>query len=678
MGKLRIAQEENDLKKSGRGLLVYVLAFTIVLAIIYYFNPQDGQEALELRYTEVIEKVENGEISEISVEGNKLVALRRDTTIPPTKFPVEYDIASKVPSQEALNQDLKTIADSKNMSVNELVIVDFNEEPPPSFFASMLINLLPILLIGFFIFFMMRQTQSGNNKAMSFGKSQAKMNVDGKNKKSFEDVAGADEEKQELEELVDFLKNPDRFTKFGARIPKGVLLVGPPGTGKTLLAKAVAGEADVPFFSISGSDFVEMFVGVGASRVRDMFKNAKKNSPCILFIDEIDAVGRHRGAGLGGGHDEREQTLNQLLTEMDGFEVNEGIIVLAATNRRDILDPALLRPGRFDRQVVVNYPDVKGREEIFKVHIRNKPMADDIDYKALARSTAGSTGADIENVLNEAAILAARRNSEKITSQDIQDSVMKVMLGPEKKSRLVTEKDKEITAYHEVGHAICAKMLENCDEVHEISIISRGMAAGYTMTLPDEDMMHMTKSKLVDEIAMMLGGRVAEELMLGDVTTGATSDLQRATETARKMVINYGMSENIGSIFLGSAEEVFIGKEYGHSKNYSESLASKVDIEITNILKEAQDRARKIIKDNKKIVETITRSLIDREKLDKKEFAMLMNGEELPEKVEPVIQPPAEEVKPSDETETIDEAEKVVDSMKDDINETESSEDPKE
>lgn len=418
------------------------------------------------------------------------------------------------------------------------------------------------------------------------------------------------------------------------------MLVGPPGTGKTLLAKAVAGEADVPFFSISGSDFVEMFVGVGASRVRDMFKNAKKNSPCILFIDEIDAVGRHRGAGMGGGHDEREQTLNQLLTEMDGFEVNEGIIVLAATNRRDILDPALLRPGRFDRQVVVNYPDVKGREEIFKVHIRNKPMAEDIDYKALARSTAGSTGADIENVLNESAILAARSNRAKIENKDIQDAVMKVMLGPEKKSRLVTEKDKEITAYHEVGHAICAEKLENCDEVHEISIVSRGMAAGYTMTLPDEDLMHTTKSKLLDEIAMMLGGRVAEEIMIGEVTTGATSDLQRATETARKMVVNFGMSDDVGSLFLGSGDEVFIGREYGHTKNYSESLAAKVDAEIGKILESAINRAREIVKDNKEIVETITRVLIDREKIDKKEFAMLLNGETLPDKpveVEPEV-----------------------------------------
>jgi cell division protease FtsH len=630
------------LKKSGRGLLVYVLAFAVVLGLIYYFSPQDRLDAQELRYTEVIQRVENGEIKQISIEGTKLVALETNSITPVDKFPSEYDIKSNIPSQEALNDDLKEIADSEGVTVNELVIVDYNEVPPPSILATLFSSMFPILLIGFIIFFMMRQTQSGNNKAMSFGKSQAKMHVDSKNKKSFDDVAGADEEKQELEEIVDFLKKPDRFTKFGARIPKGVLLVGPPGTGKTLLAKAVAGEANVPFFSISGSDFVEMFVGVGASRVRDMFKNAKKNAPCIIFIDEIDAVGRHRGAGLGGGHDEREQTLNQLLTEMDGFEMNEGIIILAATNRRDILDPALLRPGRFDRQIVVNFPDVKGREEIFLVHARNKPMADDVDYKALARTTAGSTGADIENVLNEAAILAARSKREKICNQDIQDAILKVMIGPEKKSRLVTDRDKEITAYHEIGHAVCAKFLENCDEVHEISIISRGMAAGYTLTLPDEDMMHMTKSKLLDTIAMMLGGRVAEQVMIGDITTGASSDLQRATDIARKMVINFGMSEKVGSLFLGNGEEVFIGKEYGHTKNYSESLAAKVDAEITRILNEAQDRAKVIVEKNKDLVETVTRVLIDREKINKLEFAMLMAGEKLPPKPEPVIEEPKE------------------------------------
>jgi cell division protease FtsH len=642
------------LKRSGRGLIVYVLAFALVLAVIYYFSPKDTSESENLRYTEVIERVEEGQIKTISVVGTKLYALKTNSEIGAEQFPDSYDIESNIPSQEALNDDLKAIAAQKEVSVNELVNVEFNEVPKPSMLAVLFQSLFPILLIGLFIFFMMRQTQNSNSKAMSFGKSQAKMNVDSKNKKTFEDVAGADEEKQELEEIVDFLKSPDRFTKIGARIPKGVLLVGPPGTGKTLLAKAVAGEADVPFFSISGSDFVEMFVGVGASRVRDMFKNAKKNSPCIIFIDEIDAVGRHRGAGMGGGHDEREQTLNQLLTEMDGFEVNEGIIILAATNRRDILDPALLRPGRFDRQVVVNYPDVKGREEIFIVHARNKPMDEDVNYKALARSTVGSTGADIENILNEAAILAARANKEKIGNQEIQDSIMKVMLGPEKKSRLVSENDKEVTAYHEVGHAICAKMLENCDEVHEISIISRGMAAGYTMTLPDEDKLHVTKSKLLDEIAMMLGGRAAEEIMIGDVSTGATSDLQRATETARKMVVNFGMSDGIGMIFLGGSEEIFLGKEYGHTKNYSENLSSKVDAEIAKILAAAHNKAKEIVKKNKDMVEVITRTLIEREKLDREEFSMLLEGKELPEIVVEKPKPKKQAPKPEENTKIID------------------------
>jgi len=637
--KLHDDQEEFGLKRSGRGLIVYVLAFAVVIGLFYTFSPKNNKESEEIGYPEFLDRVEAGQISEINVVGNEIYAINKNTELDATKFPDVYDIESTATSQDELNENLIAIAEKKDISVSSLVKVTYNPDPGPSFLSQMLMSLFPILLIGAFIFFMMRQTQNSNSKAMSFGKSQAKMHVDSKNKKTFDDVAGADEEKQELEEIVDFLKNPDRFTKIGARIPKGVLLVGPPGTGKTLLAKAVAGEADVPFFSISGSDFVEMFVGVGASRVRDMFKNAKKNSPCILFIDEIDAVGRHRGAGLGGGHDEREQTLNQLLTEMDGFEVNEGIIVLAATNRRDILDPALLRPGRFDRQVVVNFPDVKGREEIFKVHARNKPMDESVNYKALARSTVGSTGADIENILNEAAILAARADKAKIGNQEIQDSIMKVMLGPEKKSRLVTEKDKEITAYHEVGHAMCAKKLENCDEVHEISIISRGMAAGYTMTLPDEDLMHVTKSKLLDEIAMMLGGRVAEEIMVGDISTGATSDLQRATEVARKMVINFGMSDEIGMLFLGNGDEIFLGKEYGHTKNYSEDLAAKVDEEITKILAKAHERAKKIIKENKVMIETITQALIEREKLDREEFTMLLEGKELPE-VEEIVEKP--------------------------------------
>ncbi len=624
------------MKKSGRGFIVYLITFALMMFLIYTFIPRDTTESKDLSYTELIQQVEDGQISQIYAEGNNLYALKTDSTIAADRFPQTYDYTSIAPSQEALDNRLNEIANAKGVVVSDIVDVSYNPEPA----QPLIVQLLPTLIVTgilvlVFVYFM-RQTQNSNKSAMAFGKSQAKLNIDSKNKKTFDDVAGADEEKQELEELVDFLKHPDRFTKIGARIPKGVLLVGPPGTGKTLLAKAVAGEADVPFFSISGSDFVEMFVGVGASRVRDMFRNAKKNAPCILFIDEIDAVGRHRGAGLGGGHDEREQTLNQLLTEMDGFEVNEGIIVLAATNRRDILDPALLRPGRFDRQVVVNRPDVKGREDIFKVHAKNKPFDADVDFKAFARSTPGTTGADIENILNEAAILTARENKKSIGNAEIQDAIMKVMMGPEKKSRLVTPRDQEITAYHEVGHAMVANMLPNCDDVQEISIISRGMAAGYTMTLPSEDLMHMTKSKLLDEIAMMLGGRVAEEVMVGDVSTGATSDLQRATDVARKMVINFGMSDSIGMLFLGSEEEVFLGKEYGHTKNYSEAIAAKVDVEIEKILNEAKKRAKDIITKNKAMVERVTRVLVEREKLNKEEFQKILAGEELP----PVIVKP--------------------------------------
>jgi cell division protease FtsH len=429
---------------------------------------------------------------------------------------------------------------------------------------------------------------------------------------------------------VEFLRNPKRFIELGARIPKGVLLVGPPGGGKTLLAKAVAGEAGVPFFSISGSDFVEMFVGVGASRVRDMFDNAKKNSPCILFIDEIDAVGRHRGSGLGGGHDEREQTLNQLLVEMDGFQTNEGIIILAATNRKDILDPALLRPGRFDRQIVVNYPDVKGREEILKVHARGKPLDDDVDLKVLARRTPGFIGADLENVLNEAAILTARAKKTKIGMIEIEEAITRVIAGPAKKSRVITEKDKRCTAYHEVGHAICAKALPECDPVHEVSIIPRGMAAGYTMTLPEEDRTHVFKSKLIADLTMMLGGRAAEKLVLGDVSTGAVSDLQRASDTARDMVIKYGMSDVVGPVYLSSNQELLLGKEIGHTKSYSEELAAQIDEEVKRILEEAMTKAEKILSEHVDMLHKIAAVLIERERIDGDEFTTLWNGGELP------------------------------------------------
>ena len=453
----------------------------------------------------------------------------------------------------------------------------------------------------------------------------------------FTDVAGAEEEKEELKEIVDFLRDSKKFREIGARVPKGVLLVGPPGTGKTLFAKAVAGEASVPFFSISGSDFVEMFVGVGASRVRDLFDQAKKNMPCIIFIDEIDAVGRQRGAGLGGGNDEREQTLNQLLVQMDGFESNDSIIIMAATNRADILDPALMRPGRFDRQIYVNAPDVKGREEIFKVHSRNKPLSPDIDFKALSRLTAGFTGADIENLLNEAAILAARADRKLIEMKDINEAINKVIAGPAKKSRVVTSFDKRITAYHESGHAIVAKKLKHCDEVHEVSIIPRGIAAGYTITLPENDDTHMTYNKLCDMIAMMLGGRAAEEIVIKDISTGASNDIQRATAIARKMVTEWGMSKAIGTMNLGSSQEVFIGRDFQTQVNYSDEVAAQIDKEIKAILDEAYKRALKVLNDNRDVLDKMVKLLFEKETIFANEVDELF-GETKAEEIEGIVE----------------------------------------
>lgn len=456
---------------------------------------------------------------------------------------------------------------------------------------------------------------------MSFGKSRAKLHTDDKKRVTFKDVAGVDEAKEELEEIVEFLKQPKKFIEIGARIPKGVLLVGPPGTGKTLIAKAVAGEAGVPFFSISGSDFVEMFVGVGAARVRDLFEQAKKNAPCIVFIDEIDAVGRQRGAGLGGGHDEREQTLNQLLVEMDGFGVNEGIIMLAATNRPDILDPALLRPGRFDRQVVVDIPDVKGREEILKVHARNKPLAEDVDLSVLARRTPGFTGADLENLLNEAALLAARRNKKKIEMTELEEAVTRVIAGPEKKSRVMTERERKLVAYHEAGHAVVAQLLPNVDPVHEVSIVPRGRAGGYTMILPKEDRFFRGKNELLDQVTHLLGGRASEELVLQEISTGAQNDLERATTLARKMVMEFGMSENIGPMTLGHRqEEVFLGRDLAHGRNYSEEVAASIDKEVRNIIDKCYDRAKNILSENINKLHNVAQALLEREKLNKIEF----------------------------------------------------------
>ena len=483
--------------------------------------------------------------------------------------------------------------------------------------------LLIIIAVVVVSFMILQQSQGGggNRSVMNFGKSRAHMAAQDKKKVTFDDVAGAEEEKEELAEIVDFLKNPKKYIELGARIPKGVLLVGPPGTGKTLFAKAVAGEAGVPFFSISGSDFVEMFVGVGASRVRDLFDQAKKNSPCIIFIDEIDAVGRQRGAGLGGGHDEREQTLNQLLVEMDGFGVNEGIIMMAATNRPDILDPALLRPGRFDRQVVVGVPDVKGREAILVVHSKNKPLDPDVSLKVLAKSTPGFTGADLENLMNEAALLAVRNNKKSIGQPELEEAVNRVIMGPEKKSRVITEKDKKITAYHEAGHAVVMRLLPNADPVHQISIIQRGMAAGYTMPLPEEDRMHMLKSKLEDEMVGLLGGRVAEKIIFNDISTGAKNDIDRATEIARKMVMEYGMSEELGPISFGSdRDEVFLGRDWGKSRGYSEEVASRIDSEIRMLIDTAYTDAQKLLSENINKLHAVANALLEKEKLEADEF----------------------------------------------------------
>ena len=617
------------MRKSARGPLIYILGFLIVILLLTWLTTTPQGDSSEVSYKDFLNLVKDGKIQRVTIVNHDLYALASPTEKDQDAFPDQYDYYTYVSDIEQFNDDIKEITGAVD-STGYPFDLTYEPEPEPSIFDYIWPYLIPIALIGILFFFMMRQQQGSGNKALSFGKSRARMSVGDKNKKTFADVAGADEEKEELAEIVEFLRNPKKFIELGARIPKGVLLVGPPGGGKTLLAKAVAGEAGVPFFSISGSDFVEMFVGVGASRVRDMFETAKKNSPCILFIDEIDAVGRHRGSGMGGGHDEREQTLNQLLVEMDGFQTNEGVIVLAATNRKDILDPALLRPGRFDRQIVVNYPDIKGREEILKVHAKGKPLGEDVDLKVLARRTPGFIGADLENVLNEAAILTARAHKHKIGMIEIEEAITRVIAGPAKKSRVITEKDKRCTAYHEVGHAICAKAQPECDAVHEVSIIPRGMAAGYTMTLPEDDSRHVFKSKLVADLSMMLGGRAAERLVLGDVSTGAVSDLQRASEVARDMVIKYGMSDVVGPVYLSSNQELLLGKEIGHTKSYSEELAGQIDEEVKRILEEAMAKSESILREHLDILHKVAAVLMERERIDGDEFNTLWNGGELP------------------------------------------------
>jgi len=555
--------------------------------------------------------IQSGKIKEITISDMTGVATITGKTVDNKKFETNFWTSALIDTVQPM------ISEGK-------LNVNFNTKTASSTWISIIPVFLIVILLIVFFFMLTQQTQGGGNRVMSFGKSKAKLHPDDKKQITFLDVAGADEEKEELGEIVEFLKSPRRFIELGARIPKGVLLVGPPGTGKTYLAKAVSGEAGVPFYSISGSDFVEMFVGVGASRVRDLFEQAKKTAPCIIFIDEIDAVGRQRGAGLGGGHDEREQTLNQLLVEMDGFSMNEGVIIIAATNRPDILDPALLRPGRFDRQIMVGIPDVKAREEIIKIHARNKPLAVDVELSVLAKTTPGFTPADLENVMNESALLAARKNKRKIDLLDIEEAVIRVIAGPEKKSKVVSEQDRKLTAYHEAGHAVIQKLLPNADPVHQISIIPRGRAGGYTISLPKQDKYYMSKSELEQEIVSLLGGRVAEKLVLNDISTGAKSDIDRSTNIARKMITEYGMSDEFGPITFGTDhDEVFIGRDLARSRNYSEEVAALIDKEIRAVIDKGYNHAEQLLKDNISKLHAVAQALLEREKLDEKQFEQI-------------------------------------------------------
>ena len=586
----------------GRFTKNIVLYLLIIAAFVIAIDAFSGQSAnkSELTYTGFIQQVQQKKVESVTITNDHGIKGK-------LKNGTEFN--SYAPSDETL---IKTLQDNG---------VEITAAPPeqPAWWMSLLGSAIPIIILVVLFFFIMQQTQGGGGRVMNFGKSRAKLMGEGNVKVSFKDVAGAEEAKQELEEVVEFLKDPGKFTTIGAKIPKGVLLAGPPGTGKTLLAKAVAGEAGVPFFTISGSDFVEMFVGVGASRVRDLFTQAKKNAPCIIFIDEIDAVGRQRGAGLGGGHDEREQTLNQLLVEMDGFGANEGIITIAATNRPDILDPALLRPGRFDRQVIVGRPDLRGREAILKVHARNKPLADDVDLKTIAKKTPGFTGADLNNLLNEAALLAARLNKKVITMAEVEEASEKVSMGPERRSHIVSEKDRKLTAYHESGHAIVAHLLPHADPVHKVTIIPRGAAGGYTMMLPTEEQNYKTKSQLLADIRVALGGRIAEALILDEISTGASGDLQSVTNTARAMVTRWGMSDELGPIVFGEQQEqVFLGKNLGHERNYSEEIAAKIDSEIHRIVEEAYKDVTKLLSENEKFLHDMANALLEEETIDAK------------------------------------------------------------
>ncbi len=596
------------MRKFLRNMSFYALILIIVLMFVHILtNLETGR--VELSYSDLIKQIEEGKITKVIVYDTDGTTTVTGKTVDQKKF------FANVPS-------LLFVQKAEELRAKGLLKeINYQVKTGAGTWLSLIPSIGLIILFIVFFFVLTQQSQGGGNRVMSFGKSKAKLHTDDKRKITFADVAGAEEEKEEMGEIVDFLKQPRRFIELGARIPKGVLLVGPPGTGKTYLAKAVAGEAGVPFFSISGSDFVEMFVGVGASRVRDLFEQAKKSSPCIIFIDEIDAVGRQRGAGLGGGHDEREQTLNQLLVEMDGFSVNEGIIIIAATNRPDILDPALLRPGRFDRQITVGIPDVKAREEILKIHARNKPIAAEVEIKNLAKGTAGFTPADLENLMNEAALLTARRNKRIIESKELEEATIRVIAGPEKKSRVVSEHDRKLTAYHEAGHAIVQKLMPNADPVHQISIVPRGRAGGYTISLPQQDKFYMSKSELEQQIVTLLGGRVAEKLVLNDISTGAKNDIERSTAIARKMITEYGMSDRLGPMTFGTDhDEVFIGRDFGRGRNYSEEVAAMIDKETRSIIDEGYNKAENLLKENINKLHGVATALLEREKLDDKEF----------------------------------------------------------